>query len=375
MSDSTLVISSFGLGTNLTDKAFFELPPIRLDVTDSLFVPEYAVLFLYDEFLINGASLERLRSSSLSPRLAPVREMVQALEDVGRLKTLDFQSEWVLAAPTIGRDVEKTLARMAELAVTLHPADTSWRDFVVSASTEMTHARHFAFEKKLVDDLQLDVCPKTGKTLNEILGAWSRATSKEDRAFAVERMRQFLWHVRAHAAVAERHRATTHDWANLQGHYNALKKTELASEAGVQAKASELFSVLWPDWRPASAKVLSKALADKRVEDLRHRIRLAHLHNETFDQSFVIEVTRQVLRTNAAIERSRSVLGWVTEGIAKTAEAVSSTPGLGAVLGSVLGKPLELLISNEVKAREEQSANPWYYVIGEHYHAPGQKPR
>ncbi len=127
-------------------------------------------------------------------------------------------------------------------------------------------------------------------------------------------------------------------------------------EDGQEAKSQrvrQLFSVMFPDFRPKDARALTRALEDKRIESLRDLVSKAVKDNVEFDQEFANRTLREVLKAERAAAFRRKVVGWVTLPL-----------GFIPWAGTPIQKATEEAIAHPLEKRVKADRQ-WFYLISE----------
>ena len=85
-----LLLSSWGLGTTLFHDYFYGMPPPTMGTFGPWFVPDYPILFLFDQFVVDAATLERIRDGDMRSYYQDMAAVMEALTATGRLSVEDF---------------------------------------------------------------------------------------------------------------------------------------------------------------------------------------------------------------------------------------------------------------------------------------------
>ena len=85
-----IILSSFGFNDDLhSDTYFHRIPPVSFHSFGPEFVPDYPVILLFDQFVIDGGCLELIRQR---PFFKAYVSVIEALNSSGRLEIVDFPS-------------------------------------------------------------------------------------------------------------------------------------------------------------------------------------------------------------------------------------------------------------------------------------------
>ena len=111
-----LLLSAFGVGTTLFHEYFYRMPAISMSQLGPRFVPDYPVLLLFDEFVVDAETAKRVRDADTRSWYKDMADVLDSLDSSGRLIVKDFDEIVGPHMETIKESVDYDLRNMQEWA-------------------------------------------------------------------------------------------------------------------------------------------------------------------------------------------------------------------------------------------------------------------
>jgi hypothetical protein len=376
-----LILTSFGLGMSKPERQspFHRLPPMCMEQDTRRLGLNYGALLMFDRIIIDEATYEALleprKSNALwltpdierriSGATRDYREFVKQLNTSGRLVTRNFdtslkQHQDILEA-ALEYDLRNPMAWVGILEESLRRWDRQMeaiglrrrQEVSISAPIDSNNEEQFYFLAiaHCLANRYLSV-----RVLVDVLKRWKSKQEPNLREKARALLRDYLAYVNANIVLSHLYDAPFVDWEDLDPFYK--RKFLLAGRREIPGRrhieqARRLFDVVFPGFFPRDIRVFSRALDDKRIEDLRHLVKDAVEGRVTFDSDFAARTLREVLRQERKAVFRRRITGWLTLPL-----------GLIPVWGTAVQKAAEEA-GNALWSSRLLSRHAWFYLVTE----------
>jgi hypothetical protein len=353
-----LMLTSFGLrdaNPSLRRSPFFGMPPTAFAITQRCLEPDYAALLLSERIIIDEESYERLthrRHWSYNV----VADTMRALQSEGFLRLENYSHLLAPHENAIAAAVEQDVREPAQWRRALSVSVERWSSFV--ELTRLEAPLLYASDGPSVsvrDSLRW----VSGYLSHVIEGPDAYLHSRVPFTEEIDTiLREYLTYVESNIRLAQELRTPLYDWYDYQPFYEQ-KLTGLRRSKNTELqKVQQLFDVSFPEFSIASSRQLIRILKDKRISQLRELISTAARGDVTFDREFAVRVLLEVLSSEEAIGRYRSIISY---GLLPL--------GLIPTIGTPLQKAAEEAVSwpYERKRREHLS---WFYLLSEARNVP-----
>lgn len=329
------------------------MPPLGQFQATRGFIPDYSVLLMFDEYVMDAEASERI--SSEAAWLGEWPELVRILADEGALSVIDVQLEAARVSAIRGGMLRRDMRRPERWAGAMAHHDSLVAQVDRAFGFDGTAKQSFNWKADLKnlpgyrsDDGEyhmLSGCPLMPPHK-------SNHVDDELRERALGELVSELREVNATLAVAAYHDLVPMPWAPY-AKYMAQKSAPLRiSETTDLAAARLFFEVAFPRYRPETLAQFARLRADKRIKDLREAIRKAAASGDVLDPAYPQRVLEQVLSLERRVGKIRKVTGWLS-----TAADLLPIPGIG-----VLSKVAEEASGAVVERRARKSLS-WFYLI------------
>lgn len=356
-----LLFSSFGLGTTLFNDYFYRMPAISMAQIGSRFVPDYPILLMFDEFVIDSKTMERITNSSYRSWYNDFDEIIKVMNSSGRLIVKDFEEIIEPNLKNIEKSVKSDLKNINEWTPVFKESIERWRSFAKMGKKILSKKEG---EKMTSEEYMLMSVFEHGyyghsatleREFGNLLSQWKKKMTPEDRNYTRYVVKEYLTYISANLSLAENTNSFIHDWNDIEPIYNKKFNIVTNNDSPVESynKARQLFSIVFPEFQLNDAKKFIKILEDKRIESLRELIKKAATEKVTFDEEYANSTLRDVLKIEQKVKYKRKVVGWATFPL-----------GFIPWLGTPIQKATEEIISKSIE-KKEQSNKEWYYLISQ----------
>ena len=289
------------------------MPPVCLDDVSQLFAPDYGALLLFDEFIVDRNSIDRMREVR---QFANYLELITELEKAGLLKQKDFSA--VLSVDgklSIDGLVSKLLEDPSIWYSSFSDAVAIWEEFdkKVRNSTQALNPLDWRLKSSTVDSsIANGMIEGLDRRLLDNLQNWHGGIAQKYRDFTIRVVGGYLEHVFAHLSIADQMGATPIDWEDIEPIYRdifCLGKRSTGDLPFDQAKSARQFcSVIPPVWKPENSKRFVEMLLDKNLQEFRDMIASSVENGLTFDEEFPSKALDSVYQRYGMLKsRFRSV--------------------------------------------------------------------
>ena len=356
-----LLLSAFGVGTTLFHEYFYRMPAVSMSTIGPRFIPDYPVLLLFDEFVVDAKTVERVRDTERRSWYGDMAAVFEALDSSGRLVVKDFDEVVKPHMDAIQESVGYDLRNIQEWAPVFEESISRWRAFsqmgkqLLSQKTPDSLSGEEYELRDVFEHGYYGHSVSLEREFGSLLQHWKSRMPREDRDYARTVVGHYLSYISANLCIAGTTDSMIHDWQDIEPIYR--KKFKLSLRAGEEmdkmAQARRLFAFVFPEFHLEDVGSFVKALDDKRIESLRALINSAASGDQTFDEAFATATLREVLKAEQKASFRRKVVGWATL-------PLGFIPWLGAPLQKAadegISRPLE------ASARKDKE---WYYLVSE----------
>ena len=389
-----LMLTSFGIDQTLasasrSESLFDRMPPVSFRSVNEAFMPDYELLILCDQIVMDETSFQQLISSP-SRAYSGVADTFRALKTEGRVELVDFSSILSSNADLLDKMLDHDMRILDQWVVPLRESLTMWRHFaqisiqIWNDEREQSHALDAKTSDTTVEYPRQFLHFRNGRALgmqsvlmheihalmhharNEAvdlshmveaaLDSSEKRKHKEYRGALREVLRAYLSYVNANLVLSTELEIGFHDWLDFTPFYStkflSVGKREDAVQEG-RKQVERLFTVAFPDLAIRDTTALLKLLNDKRIEELRQLISDAVLGKCEFDEHFANSVLAEVLQTERKVARFRNVLGYLTLPI-----------GFVPWIGTPAQKVVEEAVARPM-AKKMKQKHKWFYMLSE----------
>lgn len=336
------------------------MPPLGMFQPREGFVPDYSVLTMFDEFVIDWEAHDRILSPSSPSWLGSWADVLQVLGAEGSLSLVETDRESKKVAHLRGSMLRRDMVE-----------PTRWANAMRYYDNLMAGAdRALGNQVDAAGKLTWTFNPSSDPGVRGVDGEYHMLSGlplldpgkdPDDphyklREHALAELRAQLREVNAGLALTKVLDAAPMFWAPYS-RYLEEKSIDggLANRARKKAQAANLFfSVAFPQYRPETANEFKRLRKDKRLRQLRTEIEDASKSGDVLDPHYPQRVLGQVLRVERKVGRARQISGWISS-------AINSVPLPGVSLASAA---LTELVSSSVERRLRRPWN-WFYLISD----------
>ncbi len=336
------------------------MPPLGVFESGHGFVPDFPVLTMFDEFVIDGQAYERILSKTSATWLGPWPEVIKLLEAEGALSTLDVEEEVKQTASIRGKMLRRDMRDPARWADAM-----AYYDVLLASADKAFGFKHTTAET-LTWEFDPDKEPLIRGSDNQghILSAAPLTAPGEDpndphfqlHQAALDHLRMQLREVNAGLAVAARLNLAPMFWAPYKVYLEEKSDTsKTAANVHERAEAARLFfTIAFPRFKPDTVRELSRLRRDRRIRQLREVIISTVRGGDVIDPQYPQRVLEQVFRLERRIGRIRQIAGWISSAIGSI-----PLPGLG-IMSTVASELVTLGVEHWL--REDWK---WFYLISD----------
>jgi hypothetical protein len=395
-----VMLTSFGiehslLATDGESTMFHCMPPVSFQRINQAFMPDYELLLLCDTVIMDEASFDQLLHGSVAA-YSKVADTFRALKSEGRIELEDFSSTLRPHTELLKTMIDHDIRLLDQWVVPLRESLEIWEHFsemsmdLMQAErkkrfdpyrffyTPPTHGytefcgHHRGFRSHDIENLTVHNLHSELKTfeissiiVSEALRSSEKRKRKEYRAALRDVLRGYLAYVDVNLILANQLDVGFHDWLDFTPFYAAKFLSVGKDGTEVEENRSQLerlFTVPFPDLAIRDTRSLTKALNDKRVEDLRDLVAQAARGEVQFDESFAKAVLLEVFQQSERAKKWRNVVGYATLPIGFI--PFIGTPAQKAVEEGV-GIPLE---------KSMKRKHRWFYMLSDIAKSAEEKP-
>ena len=381
-----VMLTSFGIEDMHTTEAcresvFHRMPPVSFRKVNEAFMPDYELLILCDQIVMDEVSFQQLIESP-ARAYSGVSETFKALKAEGRIQLVDFPAILKSKSDLLSRMLKNDMGVLDRWVVPLRESLDLWRHFAEMSMDIWRDDAHHAFHghPPLTRDAAIymhETLHKQRALMHEVgylmhdargeattismmveiaLDSSEKRKHKEFRSALRGVVESYLSYVNANLVLADELDVGFHDWLDFTPFYSTkfLSVGKQDDETQEERKQVErLFTVAFPELAIQDTRSLLKALNDKRLVELRQLVSDAVDGKVTFDEKFAKAVLSEVLCGEMRLGRLRNVLGYLTMPI-----------GLIPWVGTPAEKLVEETVGSAVgkKIREKHR---WFYMLSE----------
>jgi hypothetical protein len=355
--------------TALRNSRFFRMPPIHLGRFGPVFMPDYAALLLFDQFIIDSGTRESIASN---PLYSQFNLLIEALDKSNRLETVDFRDTVRPHAEAINAAVDYDLQMLSAWLPAFERLLRSWSRFTkVARRYRWQHRRLVSGAHSGVEEeLKLLLSEYGGamlrgvvrEILDEVRDAIAQGETNGGGANVVPESlhslaRVYLHHTASTLCLADIIGAPVHEWNDIQPLYEQKLKLSLRRQVQQSEEmevARQLFDLMFPDIWFADPNEFLKVLDDRRLDGLRSLISAAVGSGQSLDGEFVSQTIAAVVKGERVLQRKKAIYGWMTM-------PVSVIPWAGDALKKGADDAVGAILERRIRRNYG-----WVIVISEH---------
>ena len=292
------------------------MPPLGEFDSKRGFIPDYAAMLMFDEFVVDGEAVERI--SSQHPWLGAWPELVHMLADEGVLRIVDVESEAKEVSHRRGVALRRDLRQPERWARAMmyHDALLGNVQRVLGQKPPSSQPIRWKFDVKKAfgyrgkdgDYHALAGCPL-------VEGEKFAQVDPQLRERALDELAAELREVNAIIALSSKFEAVPMPWAPYAEYLHQKSGDAIDGGSDDIAAARLFFRVTFPRYRPETVRHFQRLRSDKRLRDLRETIRRAVLTGDAVDPQYPQRILEQILSLEQRSNRRRTLLGWLTSAI------------------------------------------------------------
>jgi len=379
-----LLLTSFGVShlpqqNEVNPAPFYRMPPVSMAQVHEAFLPDYAVLLLTDEVILDKNTYDRLMSGWHSPSYANVAVMIRVLYDEGFIRIEDFDAVIQANRDMLDQILQRDLKELELWIEPLKTAVTTWRQFTELLDRSLRHEIFAArLEKNNLTSeyteqlwqYQMHMAQsfhhvvscvpyrvrESLRLVDEALHSSRKRRKAKYHKALKEHLTECLSYVNANLLLSQTLEAGFHDWYDFQPFYRE-KFLRVAKDAPPGEKEIEnvkkLFEISFPEftfWHPDN---VIRALKDDRIRDLRVLVDQACKGEVEFDREFANRTLQEVLKMETGIGTFRNMVSYATAPL-----------GFIPVVGTPVQKAVEESATRLVE-RKKRKKFRWFYMISE----------
>ncbi len=337
---------------------FESLPPLGSFDTKRGFIPDFPTLLMFDEFVLDGEALERLKNFGNRLWLREWSEVVVALESEGSLTVNDVSAAagarphkrgWMLR-----RDLDDPQRWWQ--AMGYYNALTCQAQRLLGDSPR--EAQDFSW--KFDPDASFGIQGEDGEVhdLAVVLQDTQESNLEAHRelyATAIDALKTQLREVNSCITACDELGCAPVMWAPYRRYLEEkLTPTVSSNSTKVEAAGRQFFEVAFPAYSPTTVRAFAKLRSDKRIKALRAEILEASQKGKLLDPQYPQRTLTEVLHLEQKAARVRRIAGWIA-----TAVGTIPVPGLGIAAATVAEA-----ITSRLK-RNERKPWHWFYLISD----------
>ena len=368
---------------------FHRLPPFSIAEIERHFEPDYSLLLLCDEVIVDTRTMEALKNPHESWILTENRkeqiattesgdwviaaykslyDTLRILHDEGFVSIVDYnailQDKSDVLDAMLAEDLKQLSIWVNPLIESLHV----WSQYVdalraifYSDNPSETGSPRKDFNSPEMYDLRARIhnqscISRSISFLQYLLSEQSDKSALEDKYLedTQQVLADYLRYLNGNIVLASSLDAGFHDWSDYQPLYKQKFATMLAKEPPTERRIEEiqkLFTLVLPRLAIRDYKNLLRILKDKRIHDIRSLITDAVEGNLQIDQSFANRVLMDVLEQEYQTACVKSLIGYITLPL-----------GMLPIIGTPLGKIAEE-ISDRIAAKAIRKKHQWFYLL------------
>jgi len=377
-----VMLTSFGIqqayaAASRGASPFYRVPPVSFRLVSSKFSPDYELLILCDQIVMDESSFQQLVDRPAAT-FAGVAETFRALRGDGRIELVDFGSILRANSDLLNKMLNHDMNALDRWVESLRESLTTWRHFAESFR-RILHAEHsrpstLRFDTEEIANLATHTKSGFGDELisalhygnmhtayidmmvGDALSPSKMRSPNEYRSALQDLIQPYLAYVNANLVLASELKVPFHDWQDFMPFYStkflSMGKREHETQRG-RKEVERLFTIAFPDLAIQDSRTLLKVLNDKRVQDLRNLVGDAVHGRVKFDEHFANSVLAEVLRSERRLTRFRSILGYV-----------ALTIGVIPVIATPAQKFVEE-ITGVSAAKKLKRKRQWFYMLSD----------
>lgn len=273
------------------------MPAVSMKNFGSQFVPEYPVLFLFDQFIIDSQTAELVRDKNRRMYFRDMALVIDALKAAGRLEIQDFEKILTQYHQQIEASAEYDLRNIDTWVPVFKESISKWCQFADLAKTvleekaknkplsseeyELLHVfEHGYYGHSVTIDRYFESILSLQMKMKPVLDKYDQFI-----------IRNYFKYIGSNLCLSDILDATIYDWADIEPLYR--KKLQVSFEVTDRAieereQVRQLFKILYSDFKPEGVRAFVNALDDSRVESLRRLVHDAVTGRVNFNEEFAV---------------------------------------------------------------------------------------
>jgi hypothetical protein len=338
------------------------LPPMGRFDPQAGFTPDFPVMLMFDEFLIDGEALERISRRAGDLWLGPWPELLQMLSSEGALSVVDV-------GPTVASvGHQRSVMTRQDLRDPTRWIDAmAYHDSIVAGAGQAFAARvpgemepyDWAFDPKR-HPARFQGSDGLGHNPSGILRQREEDLDdihRELRARALVNLKFQIKEVNAISAASAKLEAIPMFWAPYARYLEVKGKANLDEPDAARL----FFDVAFPAFRPSTIRQFAYLRSDRRLDHLRDEIRRAHASGDVMEAEYLNRIIRELLGPEMTkTARNRRILGWLATGAGFVASA-AGVPPIPAAIGPAVGAD----VAEKVVESVRRKSLDWLYLISD----------
>jgi len=376
-----LLLTSFGISNkNYAQPSIFQnMPPLR--VIENYLMPDYFMLLLYDQVIVDKATLEAIEMEEESHLTSNIesdeylsidqehremflvatiqlRELFRLLITEGFVKVLDYREILESQGNLIQKMLEIDLIAFDSWLLPLRDSLSQWHKIAQRIYGSNAHTISDSLRFKLASYIHSshEMTTITRIRIEKWLSQNRGELLDEDRNWLITVLSDYLSSVNSNLVLSNLLGVGFHDWADFEPFYRrkflSIGKETFNDELS-QTQMVKLWKVLFPDFQIKDPSTFMRILTDNRIENLRRFIDASVEQKTEFDTEFVRRTLLDVLKHEQEVARYRSVASWITK-------PLDIIPSVGSLASTAAEEIIGLTIEHKLR-----NSYQWFYLLSD----------
>lgn len=307
---------------------FEALPPLGSFKAGTGFIPDFPALLMFEEFVLDGDAVERLKNPGERYWLRYWAELVEVLESEGTLTLADVGAAASSRGHERGWMLRRDLADPARWwqAMAYYNALTGKATQLLGDNPR--DAQDYAWD--FDPDAHFGIRGSDGHVhdLGAVLaeaGDFELEAHRNLFSQALYTLREHLREVNSCIVACEELNVAPMMWAPYRRYlHQKLQTAPQLNGITAQSAGQQFFEIAFPAYAPTTVRDFAKLRRDRRIDTLRSEILSAAERGELVDPHYPQRVLAEVLRLEQKSARMRRIAGWIANAV-----GLIPVPGLG----------------------------------------------
>lgn len=335
---------------------FERMPPLGRYIPGEGFMPDYPVLMMFDEFVVDGEGFEVLRSDHAKSWSGDWPDVLEVLMAEGALELIDVEAAAKKRSHDRGWMLRRDLEEPSQWAGPMRYYNSlmTAADGALGDDPEEAEGLEWQYDPELGKRLKgprgdVHDMSSTLTLLQEELPPDDPHPALKERVMS--ELRRQLREVNAALAVADELDVMPMVWAPYREYLHHKMEND---QVGRLDAPREFFEIAFPRYAPTTPRQLAQLRADKRISSLREEITRAAAEGDLLDPEYPQRTLEEALRIERRIGRVRKIVSWIASAIGTV-----PIPGLN-ILASAAGEG----IGKRIEKRDRGEYH-WLYLVSD----------